>query len=77
MSFTSKSAGKGRARKQEREVELFVIDDDYAHCISNGEIKPRQEKDRVKIDVLANEILTDLPTDERTVDRLLERARKF
>jgi hypothetical protein len=74
VSFVSRSAGRGKKRR-EREVELLVVDNSYAFIIKNNEIRPRKKRDRVAIDVLANEILSDLPRDERTVDRLLERAR--
>lgn len=76
VSFVSRSAGRGKKRR-ERWVELLVVDDTHAYCIENNEIKQRKNKDYVAIDSLAHEILSDLPEDERTVDRLLERAKRW
>ena len=56
-------------------MELLVVDDSYAHTIKDNEIKSRMKRDCIGPDVLAQELLTDLPEDERTVDTLLERIK--
>lgn len=77
VSFRSMSAGRGRKKRRPRWVDLLVVDDAYAYCIAGGEVKSRKTRDHhIAIDVLAKEILEDLPDDERTVDRLLERITK-
>lgn len=74
VTFLSQSAGRGRKRRP-REVQLLVIDDNYAYQVKNGELKGRRSG--IGIDVLAMEILTDLPNEERSVDALLRRAIKI
>lgn len=76
VSFTSWSAGSGKRRKRERYVELLVVDNSYAHVIRNNEILPRSDRNHIAIDVLANEVLSDEHYEDRSVDRLLERARE-
>ena len=74
VSFISRSSGRGRKRR-ERHVELFVVDNSYAHRVLDNEIRPRKDREHVAIDILAMEILKDLPWDERTPQKLLEMAR--
>lgn len=71
VSFMSYSAGHGRKRKP-REVTLLVVDNTYAHLIKRGEVRRRKNRDFIEADVLANEVLSFLPPDERTVDNLLQ-----
>jgi hypothetical protein len=75
VSFESRSAGMGRKRKP-RDVQLLVIDKSYAFVVKNGEVKSRHNQ-ITAIDVLATEILTDLPYSERSVEILLRRAEKI
>ena len=70
VSFVSHSGGRGRKR-QERQVELLVIDNSYAHIVVDGEVQPRKGNEHIAIDVFANEVLVNLPEDQRTVDNLL------
>lgn len=72
ISFKSYSYGKGRKRKDPRIVELLVVDKKYAYVIEGYEVKPRKSHDRIRIDILANEVLSHLPFEERTVDNLLQ-----
>lgn len=78
VSFESRSNGHNRPkRKHRREVNLIV---DYsrkgrtlAYQIVRGEIRSRKDRLGLKPDKLAEEVLTDLPFDERTTDNLLDR----
>lgn len=74
VRFLSESSGSGR-RRQPREVHLLIVDNKYAHQIIKGEIRGR--RDKTPLDVLALEILTDVPYEERSVDMLLRRALKI
>lgn len=73
VTFLSQSAGRGRKRNP-REVQLLIIDGKYTYQFKDGEVKSR--RDKVPIDIIAMEILTDLPMEERIVEKLLERAMK-
>lgn len=72
VSFKSYSSGKGRKRKEERIVELLVVDRQYAYVVDGSEVNPRITQDRIPLDILATEVLTHLPWQERTIDKLLE-----
>lgn len=75
VAFTSMSVGRGRRRRVPKYIELLVVDNSYAHVIEKNQILPRTKNDHIAIDVLANELLIDEYQEDRTVDRLLERAR--
>ncbi len=74
VTFLSESSGKGRKRKP-REVQLLIVDEKYAYQIINGEIKGR--RDKISPDILALEILTHLPYEERNTETLLNRASRI
>lgn len=74
VTFLSESSGRGKKRKP-REVQLLIIDEKYAYQIVNGEIKGR--RDKTAPDILALEILTHLPSEERTAETLLTKASKI
>lgn len=76
ISFISYSNGRGRRRREGRQVELLVIDNTYAYVVDHWEVRARKHHDHLAIDVLANEVLSHLPSEERTVDKLLEIAVK-
>lgn len=72
-------------RRRPREVRL-LIDESAAHGrvayqIKEGEIRPRRNSRGLPPDILAKEVLSSLPPEDRTADellqRILERARKI
>lgn len=75
VSFVSRSAGRRRKRK-DREINLLLVDNKYAFQVIRGEIKPRKRNNFVEPDVLALEILSDLPYEERSVEILIQRVMK-
>lgn len=70
----SNGAGKKR-RKKPRQVTLLVVGD-IAFQVKNREIIPRKKPNGLPIDVLAQEILCDVPWQDRTPEVLLRRAQK-
>lgn len=74
VTFISRSAGRGRERK-EREVDLLVIDKKYAFQIIRGEVHSRRKRNFVPIDAAALELLKHLPEEERTPEALLRIAK--
>ena len=73
VSFLSRSAGRGRKRKA-REVNLLVIDNRYAFQVVRGEVKSRRTNNYMEPDMVALEILRDIPYEERSTEMLLKRA---
>ncbi len=81
VSFESHSNGKGRKKRQPREVQ-FLVDESAAggrvtYQIKNGEIRSRKSRRGLHPDQLAMEVLSHLPPDMRTSDVLLERLLKI
>ena len=74
VSFMGRSAGRGK-RRRERYVELLVVDDSYAYVVEEHQVLPSKSGKHIAIDVLANEVLVDEDQENRTTERLLERAR--
>ncbi len=77
VSFEFHSNGKGRKKRQSREVQ-FLVDESAAggkvtYQIKSGEIRSRKSRRGLAPDQLALEVLTDLPINERSPDNLLER----
>jgi hypothetical protein len=75
--FESRSAGKGRKRKTVESVELLVVDKSHAYVVKDGEVKNRRDNLHIAPDILANEILFNLPYDERTPERLVTEAKRI
>lgn len=77
-SFVSRSSGRGRRKRKPREVNLLVVDGEYAHVIKHGEIKPRKNGRYIQVDALAEEILSPfLPKEDRTPENLLKLLNRF
>jgi hypothetical protein len=82
ISFVSESNGRRRKKRRVREVSFLIVDGRSVYQIINGELKPKfKNKRRVSWasspDRLAEEILTDVPLNERTPDMLIARAQKL
>lgn len=76
ISFISTSNGKERQKRKAREV-IFLKDSSptygtVTYQIVHGEIQRRRSKRGLSPDLLAQQVLTSIPPDERTADRLLE-----
>jgi len=73
VSFVSRSAGRGRKRKP-REVNFLIIDNRYAFQVIRGEVKARRRNNFLEPDMVALEVLRDIPYEERSTEILLKRA---
>lgn len=77
--FFSWSSGRGRPkRKKPRIVELLcLVREGTAFCVEHSEIKRRRKNDSTPpADMLAQEVLVDVPWPDRSPAILLERARR-
>lgn len=75
ISFVSRSNGRGRSHRLPREVTFFVYksggDRSLVFQVKHGEIFP-QKWGLIRPDLVATEVLQNLPKDERTADKLLQ-----
>ncbi len=75
VSFVSHSQGRGKNRRRGRDVTLLVDHNapkSVAYQVVRGEIRPQRKGRGIPPDILAMEVLSHLPQDEQTPDRLLE-----
>lgn len=73
VEFVSRSNGHGRRPRRPREVSFFVYDK-MAYPLINGEIG-RRKSGGSGPDEIADEVLRNLPPEERTVEKLVETVR--